>query len=101
MVDIGEVIDVASHPQVMPAGFNRVPQTERVGQLEAFITLKRFAVSVKHHLVDPALTARMVGLGAQGLLLGEGTHPLPVRGLGSGRSSNHSTFSQCVRGCGQ
>jgi len=84
VVDIGEVIDAASHPQVMPAGFNRVPQTERVGQLEAFIPLKRFTVSAKHHLVDPALAAGMVGVGAQGLLLGEGTHPRLVRNSARG-----------------
>ncbi len=46
----------------------------------AFAPLKRLTVSPKHHLVDPALAARMVGVGAQGLLLGEGDVPSPSAG---------------------
>ncbi|GAB2462056.1 ATP-binding protein [Xylanimonas ulmi] len=46
----------------------------------ALAPLKRLTVSPKHHLVDPALAARMVGIGAQGLLLGEGAVPSPSAG---------------------
>lgn len=38
----------------------------------SFAPLKRLTYSPKHHLVDPALAARLVGIGAKGLLLGEG-----------------------------
>ncbi|QTV80577.1 ATP-binding protein [Microbacterium sp. NIBRBAC000506063] len=38
----------------------------------AFAPLKRLTYSPKHHLVDPALAATLVGVGAKGLLLGEG-----------------------------
>jgi len=41
--------------------------------------LKRLAQSPKHHLVDPALAAHLVGVGEAGLLRGQG----PVRGSGS------------------
>lgn len=37
-----------------------------------FNPLKRLTVSPKHHLVDPALAARLVGVGKAGLLQGEG-----------------------------
>ncbi len=40
--------------------------------IPAFSPLKRLTYSPKHHLVDPALAARLVGVGAQGLLVGEG-----------------------------
>ncbi|MGB4779396.1 ATP-binding protein [Microbacterium sp.] len=48
--------------------------------IPSFTPLKRLTVSPKHHLVDPALAARMVGIGAQGLLLGEGGVPSPSAG---------------------
>ena len=37
-----------------------------------FAPLKRLTHSPKHHLADPALAARLVGIGANGLLVGEG-----------------------------
>lgn len=37
-----------------------------------FNPLKRLTLSPKHHLVDPALAARLVGVGKAGLLQGEG-----------------------------
>jgi predicted AAA+ superfamily ATPase len=40
--------------------------------LPAFNPLKRLTASPKHHLVDPALAARLVGVGRDGLLRGEG-----------------------------
>lgn len=44
----------------------------------SFAPLKRLTYSPKHHLVDPALAARLVGIGAQGLLLGQGPTVSPV-----------------------
>jgi predicted AAA+ superfamily ATPase len=44
----------------------------------SFSRLKRIAQAPKHHLVDPALAARLVGADAAGLVRGEGTggqHP--------------------------
>lgn len=38
----------------------------------AHMPLKRLTFSPKHHLVDPALAARLAGVGARGLLVGEG-----------------------------
>lgn len=38
-----------------------------------FSTLKRLTRTPKHHLVDPALAARLVGVGKEGLLSGQGT----------------------------
>lgn len=38
----------------------------------AFAPLKRLTLSPKHHLVDPALAARLVGVGMDGLLVGKG-----------------------------
>jgi predicted AAA+ superfamily ATPase len=46
----------------------------------AFAPLKRLTYSPKHHLVDPALAARLVGVGAKGLLLGEGETVSPSTG---------------------
>ncbi|RNI22839.1 ATP-binding protein [Flexivirga caeni] len=48
--------------------------------IPTFAPLKRLTVSPKHHLVDPALAARMVGVGAHGLLMGEGAVPTPSTG---------------------
>lgn len=44
--------------------------------IPAFAPLKRLTLAPKHHLVDPALAARLVGVGKQSLLEGAG-HPLP------------------------
>ncbi|MBN9611680.1 MAG: AAA family ATPase [Actinobacteria bacterium 69-20] len=46
----------------------------------AFAPLKRLTYSPKHHLVDPALAARVVGVGASGLLVGEGETASPSTG---------------------
>lgn len=46
----------------------------------AFTPLKRLTNSAKHHLVDPALAARLVGVGATGLLVGEGETVSPTTG---------------------
>jgi predicted AAA+ superfamily ATPase len=48
--------------------------------LPAFVPLKRLTAAPKHHLVDPALAARMVGVGAKGLMLGEGDTASPTAG---------------------
>ncbi len=40
--------------------------------LPAFSPLKRLTLGPKHHLVDPALAARLVGVGRDGLLRGQG-----------------------------
>lgn len=40
--------------------------------IPTFSPLKRLTVAPKHHLVDPALAARLVGVGKAGLLLGDG-----------------------------
>lgn len=44
----------------------------------AFSPLKRLTYAPKHHLVDPALAARLVGVGARGLLLGQGEMVAPT-----------------------
>lgn len=46
----------------------------------SFTPLNRLTVTQKHHLVDPALAARMAGIGAKGLLVGEGDAPSPQAG---------------------
>jgi predicted AAA+ superfamily ATPase len=46
----------------------------------AFSPLNRLTVSPKHHLVDPALAARLVGVGEQGLLMGKGDLVVPTTG---------------------
>jgi len=45
-----------------------------------FAPLKRLTYSPKHHLVDPALAARLVGVGAEGLMLGDGDVVSPSAG---------------------
>lgn len=40
--------------------------------IPSFVPLKRLTLAAKHNLVDPALAARLVGVGAKGLLVGEG-----------------------------
>lgn len=46
----------------------------------ALTPLKRLTSSPKHHLVDPALAARLVGVGENGLLVGEGPTISPTAG---------------------
>lgn len=48
--------------------------------IPAFSPLSRLTYSPKHHLVDPALAARLVGIGAKGLLTGEGHMVSPMTG---------------------
>ncbi|HET6624812.1 MAG TPA: DUF4143 domain-containing protein [Nocardioidaceae bacterium] len=43
----------------------------------SFSPLRRLTQSPKHHLVDPALAARLVGVTSQGLLRGEGERVVP------------------------
>jgi len=40
--------------------------------IPSFAPLKRLTLSSKHHLVDPGLAARLVGVGLDGLLVGQG-----------------------------
>lgn len=40
--------------------------------IPSFAPLKRLTVSPTHHLVDPGLAARLVGVGREGLLVGKG-----------------------------
>ncbi|MDR0593470.1 MAG: DUF4143 domain-containing protein [Bifidobacteriaceae bacterium] len=46
----------------------------------SFAPLARLTGGPKHHLVDPALAARLVGVGASGLLVGEGEMVSPTAG---------------------
>ena len=62
----------------------------------AFSPLKRLTFSPKHHLVDPALAARLVGVGARGLLLGEGETVSPTTGTWLG-ALFESLATQSVR----
>jgi predicted AAA+ superfamily ATPase len=41
--------------------------------IPSFSHLKRLAQAPKHHLVDPALAARLMGIGVDGLIQGEGS----------------------------
>ncbi len=45
-----------------------------------FAPLKRLTYAPKHHLVDPAIAARLVGVQKAGLLRGEGRRVLPATG---------------------
>lgn len=49
--------------------------------IPAFNPIKRLTKTPKHHLVDPALAARLVGVGREGLLKGDGTRI--ARGTGT------------------
>ena len=51
--------------------------------IPAFAPLKRLTHTPKHHLVDPALAARLVGVEADGLLRGEGDRIRPRTDTGS------------------
>jgi predicted AAA+ superfamily ATPase len=48
--------------------------------IPVFNPLGRLATSMRHHLVDPALAARMAGLGRTGLLRGDGSRIGAARG---------------------
>ncbi|MFT3798476.1 ATP-binding protein [Microbacterium sp.] len=63
--------------------------------MPAFAPLKRLGASPKHHLVDPAIAARLVGVGKQGLLVGEGA-PNPATGTWLG-ALFESLVTQSVR----
>lgn len=62
----------------------------------SFAPLKRLTYSPKHHLVDPALAARLVGVGAKGLLLGQGETVSPTTGTWLG-ALFESLAAQSVR----
>lgn len=64
--------------------------------IPSFAPLKRLTYSPKHHLVDPALAARLVGVGAAGLLLGEGATVSPATGTWLG-ALFESLAAQSVR----
>jgi predicted AAA+ superfamily ATPase len=49
-----------------------------------FNPLKRLTLSPKHHLVDPSLAARLVGVGKAGLLQGAGDRVVASTGTGLG-----------------
>lgn len=51
--------------------------------IPSFAPLRRLTHSPKHHLVDPALAARLVGVSAEGLLRGEGIRVTPRDGAGT------------------
>lgn len=61
-----------------------------------FNPLKRLTQSPKHHLVDPALAARLVGVGKSGLLRGEGDRVAPATGTWLG-ALFESLVAQSVR----
>jgi predicted AAA+ superfamily ATPase len=46
--------------------------------IPSFSPLRRLNKAPKHHLVDPALAARLVGVGREGLLRGQGTSMTPA-----------------------
>jgi len=48
--------------------------------IPAFNPLKRLGLAPKHHLVDPAIAARLVGVGKLGLLAGDGVSVSPTTG---------------------
>lgn len=59
----------------------------------AFAPLKRLTYTPRHHLVDPALAARLVGIDKAGLLRGRGTRLGARRGTppGAGRGTHLET----------
>lgn len=61
-----------------------------------FNPLKRLTLSPKHHLVDPALAARLVGVGKTGLLQGEGNRVPATTGSWLG-ALYESLVAQSVR----
>ena len=64
--------------------------------IPTFNPLKRLTRSPKHHLVDPALAARLVGVGRKGLLGGEGQRPAGSTGTWLG-ALFESLAAQSVR----
>ncbi len=64
--------------------------------IPAFAPLKRLTYAPKHHLVDPALAARLVGVGARGLLVGDGEQVSPTTGTWLG-ALFESLATQSVR----
>lgn len=64
--------------------------------LPAFSPLKRLTKAPKHHLVDPALAARLVGVGKAGLLAGDGTRVAAATGTWLG-ALFESLAAQSVR----
>lgn len=62
----------------------------------AFNPLKRLTLSPKHHLVDPALAARLVGVGKAGLLQGAGDRVAATTGTWLG-ALFESLVAQSVR----
>ncbi|MCL2090614.1 MAG: DUF4143 domain-containing protein [Micrococcales bacterium] len=64
--------------------------------IPTFSPLRRLTRSPKHHLVDPALAARLVGVGADGLLRGQGKPPTATAGTWLG-ALFESLVTQSVR----
>ncbi len=64
--------------------------------IPTFAPLKRLTRSPKHHLVDPALAARLVGVGRAGLLRGQGREVSPGTGTWLG-ALFESLVAQSVR----
>ena len=64
--------------------------------LPVFSPLKRLTKAPKHHLVDPALAARLVGVGMAGLLAGDGTRVAAATGTWLG-ALFESLAAQSVR----
>lgn len=64
--------------------------------IPAFAPLKRLTQTPKHHLVDPAIAARLVGVEESGLLLGAGERVAPVAGTWLG-ALFESLVTQSVR----
>jgi uncharacterized protein len=62
----------------------------------AFTPLKRLTHTPKHHLVDPAIAARLVGVGRAGLLSGDGTRVATSAGTWLG-ALFESLVTQSVR----
>jgi hypothetical protein len=64
--------------------------------IPAFAPLKRLTYTPKHHLVDPAIAARLVGVDKLGLLRGEGGRVSPATGSWLG-ALFESLVAQAVR----
>jgi hypothetical protein len=64
--------------------------------IPAFAPLKRLTYTPKHHLVDPAIAARLVGIDKAGLLRGEGSRASAVTGTWLG-ALFESLVTQSVR----
>ena len=64
--------------------------------IPTFAPLSRLTRAPKHHLVDPALAARLVGVGQAGLLRGQGSRVVPGTGTWLG-ALFESMVTQSVR----